>query len=70
MQAIGYLIAGAGPLLFGALYSATRGWSAPLSLLWIALAITAVTGWLAARPRFVDDETKAARRLAGTAADS
>lgn len=64
VQAIGYLIAGTGPLLFGALYSATHGWSAPLSLLWLALIITAVTGWLAARPRFVDDETPAARLLA------
>jgi MFS transporter, CP family, cyanate transporter len=60
VQTIGYLIAGTGPLLFGALYSATHGWPAPLSLLWIALVITAVTGWLAARPGFVDDETKAA----------
>lgn len=62
VQAIGYLIAGTGPLLFGVLYSATHGWSAPLSLLWVALVITAVTGWLAARPRFVDDETTAVRR--------
>ena len=62
VQAIGYLIAGAGPLLFGVLYSATHGWSAPLSLLWVALIITAITGWLAARPRFVDDETTAAHR--------
>jgi MFS transporter, CP family, cyanate transporter len=62
VQAIGYLIAGAGPLLFGVLYSATHGWSAPLSLLWVALIITVITGWLAARPRFVDDQTTAARR--------
>jgi MFS transporter, CP family, cyanate transporter len=62
VQAIGYLIAGAGPLLFGVLYSATHGWSAPLSLLWVALIITVITGWLAARPRFVDDETTAAHR--------
>lgn len=72
-QAIGYLIAGAGPLLFGALYSATRGWSAPLSLLWVALVITAVTGWLAARARFVDDETGkplTSRAHAGTTSGS
>jgi CP family cyanate transporter-like MFS transporter len=61
VQAIGYLIAGAGPLLFGVLYSATHGWSAPLSLLWVALVITAITGWLAARPRFVDDEISLVR---------
>ncbi|WP_163568687.1 MFS transporter [Fodinicola feengrottensis] len=64
VQAIGYLIAGTGPLLFGALYSATGGWTAPLSLLWVALAITTITGWLAARHRFVDDETVEARRRA------
>jgi CP family cyanate transporter-like MFS transporter len=62
VQAIGYLIAGTGPLLFGALYSATGGWSAPLALLWVALVVTTITGWLAARHRFVDDETTAAHR--------
>jgi MFS transporter, CP family, cyanate transporter len=62
VQSIGYLIAGAGPLLFGALYSATHGWSAPLAMLWVALIITAITGWLAARPRFVDDEITTAER--------
>jgi|HubBroStandDraft_4_1064222.scaffolds.fasta_scaffold07449_6 CP family cyanate transporter-like MFS transporter len=64
VQAIGYLIAGAGPLLFGALYTATHTWSVPLSLLWAALIITVISGWLAARARFVDDETTAARRPA------
>jgi CP family cyanate transporter-like MFS transporter len=67
VHAVGYLIACTGPLLFGALYSATHGWSAPLALLWATLVITAVTGWLAARPRFVDDETIAARQSTETA---
>jgi CP family cyanate transporter-like MFS transporter len=56
VQSAGYLIAGCGPLLFGVLYSATGSWAAPLALLFVALGITAVTGWFACRNVFVDDE--------------
>jgi CP family cyanate transporter-like MFS transporter len=56
VQAIGYVIAGTGPLLFGVLYGATGGWSLPLVLLFIALAIAFVSGWLACRATFIDDE--------------
>jgi CP family cyanate transporter-like MFS transporter len=56
VQAIGYIVAGTGPLLFGVLYGATGGWTLPLALLFIALAIAFVSGWLAARPTYVDDE--------------
>jgi CP family cyanate transporter-like MFS transporter len=56
VQAIGYLVAGAGPLLFGVLYGATHGWAVPLALLFVALAIAAVAGVRACRPCFVDDE--------------
>lgn len=55
-QSIGYIVAGTGPLLFGVLFGATNHWGWPLSLLFIALAVAAVTGWFAARPRYVDDE--------------
>jgi CP family cyanate transporter-like MFS transporter len=56
VQAIGYIVAGAGPLLFGVLYGATNHWAWPLSLLFVALAVALAAGWMAARPCFVDDE--------------
>jgi CP family cyanate transporter-like MFS transporter len=56
VQAIGYIVAGTGPLLFGVLYGATGGWGLPLALLFIALAISLTAGWLACRSSFVDDE--------------
>ncbi|HZZ95519.1 MAG TPA: MFS transporter [Jatrophihabitantaceae bacterium] len=56
VQAIGYIVAGTGPLLFGVLYGATGSWTLPLMLLWIALGLSLITGWLACAPRFVDDE--------------
>ena len=56
VQVIGYIVAGTGPLLFGVLYGATGSWVLPLALLWIALGLAWVFGWLACAPRFVDDE--------------
>jgi CP family cyanate transporter-like MFS transporter len=56
MQTIGYIVAGTGPLLFGVLFGATGSWVLPLALLWLALALSWVSGWEAATPRFVDDE--------------
>ena len=56
VQAIGYVVAGTGPLLFGVLNGLTHGWALPLSLLFIALAFAFAAGWRAAVPRFVDDE--------------
>lgn len=59
VQAIGYIVAGTGPLLFGVLYGATGSWALPLGLLFVALALTSGAGWLACRPTFVDDELAA-----------
>jgi CP family cyanate transporter-like MFS transporter len=56
VQAIGYIVAGSGPLLFGVLYGATDSWTMPLGLLYVALAGAFVAGWLACRPTYVDDE--------------
>lgn len=58
MQAIGYIVAGSGPLLFGILYGVTGSWVLPLGLLWVSLAMAAVSGWWACTPRFVDDELR------------
>ena len=56
VQAIGYIVAGSGPLLFGVLYGATNHWGWPLVLLFAALAVSIVSGWLVSRPSYVDDE--------------
>jgi CP family cyanate transporter-like MFS transporter len=59
VQALGYVIAGAGPLLFGALYGATGAWGLPLAVLFASLAATLVSAWPSTAPRFVDDEMAA-----------
>jgi MFS transporter, CP family, cyanate transporter len=59
VQAIGYVVAGTGPLLFGVLYGATGSWTLPLGLLFVALTLASGAGWLACRPTFVDDELAA-----------
>lgn len=59
VQAIGYIVAGTGPLLFGVLYGVTGSWVLPLGLLWVALVLSFVTGWWASLPRNVDDELRA-----------
>jgi CP family cyanate transporter-like MFS transporter len=56
VQAIGYVVAGAGSLLFGVLYGSTQRWTLPLALLIVALVLTYIAGIVASRERFVDDE--------------
>jgi CP family cyanate transporter-like MFS transporter len=56
VQAIGYVVAGAGSLLFGFLYGSTQHWTLPLVLLIVALVLTYLAGIVASRERFVDDE--------------
>lgn len=56
VQTRGYVLAGTGPLLFGGLHGASSSWTLPMVTLLVALAICVVAGWLAAAPRFVDDD--------------
>jgi MFS transporter, CP family, cyanate transporter len=56
VQAIGYIVAGTGPLLFGVLYGATGSWGLPLAVLFGGLAVTLVAGWPSTAHRYVDDE--------------
>jgi CP family cyanate transporter-like MFS transporter len=56
VQAIGYVVAGCGPLLFGALFGATDSWTLPMTVLFVALAVTMVAAWPSTADRFVDDE--------------
>jgi len=51
-QSIGYLLAAAGPPLFGGLFAATGRWEASLILLCVVSAAQAVTGLFAGRDRF------------------
>ena len=53
-QTVGYTVAGLGPLLAGALQSATGTWSAPVLLLLSVLAVQLVPGLRAAAPGTVD----------------
>jgi MFS transporter, CP family, cyanate transporter len=62
MQSIGYIVAGTGPVLFGALFGATGSWTLPMTVLFVALAITMVAAWPSTADRFVDDELAPSQR--------
>jgi CP family cyanate transporter-like MFS transporter len=55
-QGWGYVLAGTGPLLVGVLRGATGGYTGMFVLVAVATVGLTVTGWLATRDRFVDDE--------------
>ncbi|MEV0534346.1 MFS transporter [Kitasatospora sp. NPDC050463] len=50
-QAVGYLVAAAGPVGAGALHQLTGGWNIPLVLMLVLAAVAAVAGWGAGRNR-------------------
>jgi MFS transporter, CP family, cyanate transporter len=52
-QSIGYLIGSSGPFLFGVLHDRTHDWSASLTVLLVVVAVQAVAGAIAGRPRTV-----------------
>src|SRR5215470_4946020 len=52
-QAVGYLLASAGPLEVGLLHSATGSWTVPVTVLFVLCAVMFVAGLLAARPRML-----------------
>lgn len=54
-QGIGYLVACAGPLLFGILHDATGDWDAPFLMLVAACLLMLAGGWVICRPRFLED---------------
>jgi MFS transporter, CP family, cyanate transporter len=55
-QAVGYLLASAGPLEVGLLHSATGSWNLPLAVLFALTGILLAAGLLAARPRVLPAE--------------
>lgn len=55
MQGTGYALSCAGPLLFGVLHAATGGWHWPFGMLLVAVAVLVFGGWLACKPRWLED---------------
>ena len=51
-QSIGYLLAAAGPVLFGLLHEVTTSWTPPLIALGVTAALLAGTGLGAGRPHY------------------
>lgn len=54
-QSIGYLLAAVGPVLLGALHSATSGWHAPLIVMCVAAATQTTVAIMAGRGVVTDD---------------
>ncbi len=55
MQGLGYAVSCIGPLSFGVLHEVTHGWLWPFAMLVTAVAVLIVGGWLACRPRMLED---------------
>ncbi|MFV0429113.1 MAG: MFS transporter [Arachnia sp.] len=55
-QAIGYLIATAGPLLFGTLYAWTGGWTASIGLQLALVIPMVIVGLYSLRPQYIEDQ--------------
>ncbi|MGV8930663.1 MAG: MFS transporter [Luteimonas sp.] len=55
MQGVGYALSCFGPLSFGVLREATHGWSWPFAMLTASVGVLVVGGWLACRPRMLED---------------
>jgi MFS transporter, CP family, cyanate transporter len=55
-QSWGYLLAASGPLLVGLLRGVTGSYTGMFVLVLTCVVVLTGTGWLATRPRFVDDE--------------
>lgn len=58
MQGLGYAIACIGPLMIGALYTASRSWTASFVVLFASLAVLVGAGWVACRPSALEDQAE------------
>ncbi|RNF86067.1 MFS transporter [Montanilutibacter psychrotolerans] len=54
-QGLGYVLSCAGPLLFGLLHDRFGGWLWPFAFLTVCLLVLATGGYLACRPRMLED---------------
>ena len=52
-QGFGYLIAGAGPFLFGFLHDVSHGWTVPWGMFLAVYAVQIIAGAMAGRARYV-----------------
>jgi CP family cyanate transporter-like MFS transporter len=55
MQGVGYSLSCLGPLMFGLLHEHTHGWSWPFGFLVLCIGVLLVGGYLACKPRFLED---------------
>jgi MFS transporter, CP family, cyanate transporter len=60
-QSAGYLVASAGPLMFGLLHSATGSWNIPMAVLLVLCVCAVVAGIFAARPLVLPGQRTATR---------
>jgi len=67
-QAVGYLVASAGPLEVGLLHTATGGWNLPVAVLLVLAGLEVVAGFLAGRPRVLPVAPGPAELMTPTAA--
>jgi CP family cyanate transporter-like MFS transporter len=58
VQGIGYIIAAAGPLVFGLLHQTTGEWRAPLVFLLILSVAAIIPAIVLARPRYLEDDLR------------
>jgi CP family cyanate transporter-like MFS transporter len=63
-QAVGYLVAAAGPIAVGVLHDVTHGWGASVAALLAATAALLTAGWIAGADRFVEHDRAGPRRAA------
>ncbi|HEY1819758.1 MAG TPA: MFS transporter [Trebonia sp.] len=66
-QAVGYLLASAGPLEVGLLHSVTGSWTAPVMVLFALSVVMLVSGILAARPGMLPSVAETAKAQAAEA---
>ena len=55
MQGVGYTLSCAGPLTFGLLHEHTHGWALPMAFLSACILVLVIGGYLACRPRYLED---------------
>lgn len=61
-QCVGYLIAGSGPIAFGALHDVAGGWGVPIATMMALIVVMTVIGLYVARPRQLEDQLGALQK--------
>lgn len=61
VQGVGYATACTGPLLLGVLHDASHGWAVPFGFLLLTLIGLGVGGWMACKPRHLEDTIRPRR---------